>query len=575
MRVKKTNKQLTVKAVAGTRVVLLAWDFPKEKCDGLLGFAIHRSDKENQEGFWMQGMKVFPSVTVDVPPGGKVSTLKHPIQGFTWSDFSADPDHEYTYRVVAMTGTPAAPKQSVATEVTISTEPEELDNGHETYFNRGTAASQEYANRFQNKSPDVVGDAAFAWLSRGLHEAMIRFIEKAKDKDWGLRVAAYEFTEDSILQALKSAHQRTNDVQVLYHAREGVDFDSKGKQTQTGANRRAVTDNGIRGFCFERLAAPTSAISHNKFIVLLHKDKPVKVLTGSTNFSKGGIFGHSNVVQVVDDTDIAGKYLDYWNELMGDPVKKDVAPALAKLCPLPPPPLKSNQPPKGTCTVFSPRSTAEALDFYGAMAGRAKDALFMTFAFGMHPTFQNVYATSKAPLRFTIMEKMAMPGKNKARDEAAIITLRKMVENRMAIGGVKPFHVLEHWASEKLTGFNVNVKFLHTKYMIVDPLGDDPIVVTGSANFSKASSDTNDENMLVIRGDTRVADIYLGEFMRLYKHFAFRDWLNHEVEEKKIDPKTLKKNLPLPVEHLDETNIWWKEWFGGSGKSREREYFSA
>ena len=60
------------------------------------------------------------------------------------------------------------------------------------------------------------------------------------------------------------------------------------------------------------------------------------------------------------------------------------------------------------------------------------------------------------------------------------------------------------------------VKWVHTKFMLVDPLSDDPIVITGSANFSGASIKTNHENMLVIRGDTRVADIYLGEFMRQF-----------------------------------------------------------
>jgi phosphatidylserine/phosphatidylglycerophosphate/cardiolipin synthase-like enzyme len=48
-------------------------------------------------------------------------------------------------------------------------------------------------------------------------------------------------------------------------------------------------------------------------------------------------------------------------------------------------------------------------------------------------------------------------------------------------------------------------------------------VVTGSANFSKASTDTNDENMIVIRNDQRVADIYMGEFMRTFSHYAFRE----------------------------------------------------
>lgn len=75
---------------------------------------------------------------------------------------------------------------------------------------------------------------------------------------------------------------------------------------------------------------------------------------------------------------------------------------------------------------------------------------------------------------------------------------------------------------EKVTGLNNYVQFIHTKYMLIDPLGDDPIVISGSANFSDASTSQNDENMLVIRGDTRVADIYLGEFMRLFSQFRLR-----------------------------------------------------
>jgi phosphatidylserine/phosphatidylglycerophosphate/cardiolipin synthase-like enzyme len=49
------------------------------------------------------------------------------------------------------------------------------------------------------------------------------------------------------------------------------------------------------------------------------------------------------------------------------------------------------------------------------------------------------------------------------------------------------------------------------------------VIVTGSANFSEASTRTNDENMLVIKDSRRVADIYLGEYMRLYSHYAFRE----------------------------------------------------
>jgi len=59
----------------------------------------------------------------------------------------------------------------------------------------------------------------------------------------------------------------------------------------------------------------------------------------------------------------------------------------------------------------------------------------------------------------------------------------------------------------------------HTKFLLVDPLsGDDSLTA-------------NDENMLLIRGDTRVADIYLTEFDRIFRHFYFRDVAN-EIEQR-------------------------------------------
>ncbi len=101
--------------------------------------------------------------------------------------------------------------------------------------------------------------------------------------------------------------------------------------------------------------------------------------------------------------------------------------------------------------------------------------------------------------------------------------------------------------------------------MLVDPLGDNPLVVSGSANFSDASTANNDENMLIICGDKRVADIYLGEFMRLYRHFAFRDWLSKQPQNAATEAQ---------VAHLDEKDIWWKGYFGITFASRQREYFA-
>jgi phosphatidylserine/phosphatidylglycerophosphate/cardiolipin synthase-like enzyme len=84
---------------------------------------------------------------------------------------------------------------------------------------------------------------------------------------------------------------------------------------------------------------------------------------------------------------------------------------------------------------------------------------------------------------------------------------------------------LYKWTKEtnaKNLGLNQHVSYVHSKFLLRDPLGDDPIVVTGSANFSPASTNANDENMLIIRGSLRVADIYFTEFNRIFFHYYFR-----------------------------------------------------
>src|SRR5204863_1219805 len=89
------------------------------------------------------------------------------------------------------------------------------------------------------------------------------------------------------------------------------------------------------------------------------------------------------------------------------------------------------------------------------------------------------------------------------------------------------------WAAEKSAGslFMSGVNFLHNKIILIDPLGDVPIVVSGSANYSENSTSKNDENTLVIKGDDRVADIYFAEYVRLFDHFAFREWLGEHKTE--------------------------------------------
>jgi len=83
---------------------------------------------------------------------------------------------------------------------------------------------------------------------------------------------------------------------------------------------------------------------------------------------------------------------------------------------------------------------------------------------------------------------------------------------------------------------------LHHKYMILDVnhTGSDPVVVTGSANWSNAAATTNDENVLIVH-DPAIANCYLQEFAERYHAAGGSDLLNQRVED------DLAGNLALRV----------------------------
>jgi phosphatidylserine/phosphatidylglycerophosphate/cardiolipin synthase-like enzyme len=137
---------------------------------------------------------------------------------------------------------------------------------------------------------------------------------------------------------------------------------------------------------------------------------------------------------------------------------------------------------------------------------------------------------------------------------------------QVAFGSHLAKDTLYRWTKEKLTDFNVHVKYIHTKFLLLDPFGDCPTVITGSANFSEASTTKNDENMLVITGDKRVADIYLGEFMRLFFHFYARDLMNNQKAEPSSEAK--KRSYLKPDDSWTE-----KYYLEGSRNKRERVMF--
>lgn len=508
MRTRATQGGVTVQAIAGTRAVYFGLDLDPAAQDGCLGFSVERTAQADGQVEWVPGFKTFKSVVPDPDPNVVYRSDSFPLQTFYWGDYDVRPGHTYVYRVVPRYGTPAALTEHDGVEASVTVTMQDPTQGvHGIYFNRGVAASQAYQREFGAPPDQLAPDrraAALQWLSRGLQEAILGFIGRANGEGFALRAAAYEFTQTDVLQAFQAAHGSGADVKIVYHARD----DAEGN-----ANRAAIAQVGLdASILIERTNAP---IAHNKFIILCTKDgenlTPVAVWTGSTNFSEGGIFGHSNVGHEVRDADVAAAYLDYWTQLSADPQvdelrtwDSDNSP-FARDAPLQP----------GIRTVFSPRHGLAPLDWYADHFGDVTVSAHITEAFGMSQLFETALeAAHGQALHYVMLDK---PDDHQAAWATTSQTL-------VAVGSSGGPDELARWAKEELTGFNPMVPYLHTKILLIEPTSASPTVVTGSANFSPNSTSSNDENMLIIGGDTDVADVYLTEYARIFNHFYARYW---------------------------------------------------
>lgn len=289
--------------------------------------------------------------------------------------------------------------------------------------------------------------------------------------------------------------------------------------------------------------------------MLLKDGKPVSVWTGSTNISAGGIFGHSNVGHVVHDPEIAAQFLAYWERLQHNLTPTKLREPNARSSPAPSLPLQP-----GTHPLFSPREVKETpqaektLQWYAKLADSAQQLVCFTAAFDIAPEFLAVFNKQNDVLRYIVKDDPLKKTEDIGTDGDVIFAAGShLAEDNTLANALK----------ESDNPLNSN-DYIHTKYMLIDPLGEQPTVVTGSANFSSSSQTQNDENMLVIHGDTRVADIYFGEFMRLFDHHYVR-YLAAKYQRKPHSPGNYLKNNTnqwLPV-HLDPSNY----------RSKRRSYF--
>ncbi len=540
------NDDFRVKAYAGTNGVLLAMDVSRARRTGLLGFAIQQKEK-GKKWEWLLNSLTFPNKAHTIPQWNATPSNLAPIQKFRWADYSIKPGTTCSYRVYPIYVGHPTPTEFL--EVTVKTDDGKPRN-HRVCFNRAVAASQAFGHKFSDfdawlkekvKAKEEVPIEAWPaapreWLENGLLDCIIDFIERAKNEKWALDVAIYEYELKAIVDAVNAAHKRKVNVRILYHAKEGDE--------QTSENEESLKKIPVA----KKKGRITNKIFHNKFIVLSKLNAagervPQAVLCGSTNFTENGVYRQANVVHILDNTAIADSYFKLFEQVWANP--SDVA-ATRKWIGL-------NNPIDADSNIwagFSPRAgKVDLAEFVNILNNADKDLLFAT-AFALPDDILDaILGQPNDPvLRYGIQNSASrITGYHS--DRTAEFVAPAMLTNG-----------LDTWVKEGLRGQRGNL-LIHAKTIVTNFTTDNPTVLSGSHNLSISASSGNDENYLIMRGDTDLADRYGIEILRFYEHYRFRYYA------KKL---ALQQVRPLEVD-----DSWTDSYFtSGSLKESSRLRFA-
>ena len=514
MRTAATKDGRTVVGIAGKHAVLLAFKWPQKEFKGLLGFAIQRK-QGNRESIWLPTVINFPDV--EITKGQLHSSSEVPVQSMIWNDFGLSENKtrnglpagtKFIYTVIPIRGTAAAQirmiEESVNIELSTEAEHELGSDLPEVHFNRGLSDSQEYERLFGELHNPKHDQLALNWLARDLDTNLLKFVDRAvQNKTLLVDMAAYHLDYKPLINAI---------CQIGNRARVSLDWGPEEKHAQkpgpNGPAYQRLKEAGVMVHQREHVS-----ISHNKYIVLKSADgSPLGVLTGSTNFTQGGISTQSNQSVIVHNAKLADAYLkDFERVLQNDNVDlRDDNQQGAVI--------------DDTLEVFfSPHASNNRpdLDRLTELAKAAKSSrLFMTFRMTDVALIEAMLDDSATV--FGVADRVYRGNDNSG--DRLIFDEAHRSYPRVVACNAPLFDEPEEGALYAELKRDMYNPIVHHKIIILDWDKPTCVVVTGSANYSTNSTAHNDENSLIVHGDQRLAEEYLVEFSRLFTHWQLR-WL--------------------------------------------------
>jgi len=333
-------------------------------------------------------------------------------------------------------------------------------------------------------------------------DTLIAYINRAK---FSIDIALYDYVEDSlwyeggyvppIHTAINNAYARGVKIRWLSNP---TDSSAGFVNSITPNYGLALINKSIHTFA----RTDTKGIMHNKFMVIDGKaSNPADAIlwTGCMNWEPGQIDKDINNIIIFQDSALAHAYLREFNQMWGDTVEGGAANSTKAVFGA----NKKNVNKKHGFTIdghlveawFSPQADDSTSNHIVSVEKLAKSEIDFEM-------FTYTYATDDA--------QMATDAKGTAIKVYGIMDQSSTTYTPYTtLSSAMGTNLLVY---KGLPGYDSN-GICHSKYMLVDPcdLAADPIVLTGSHNWSSSAETYNDENTVVVH-DSSIANQYYQAF---------------------------------------------------------------
>ncbi len=553
------STSIRIAAYANSDDAFVAWA-PSEMISECRGFKLERKRKrgskeitevvENRVGF-----------RKDKPKSGEHRPSDAwPFQRFNWDDHVVDVGDRVRYRVTAMldTGSGRPYTTGPASDWTpwIQLTPD-AGNGLSCFFNRGLVLSQFVARYLKDKKLTPAefkkqlkasADPKFRrFLMGDLGDHVVTLLKDARTSGTQVHAALYELGDAALEAGLIALGSKLHLILANGSDKSG-DGNAPARAHLNGAG--IPTINRLLG---------SKGLGHNKFAVSSDSSgEPKAVWTGSTNWSTTGLCTQINNGLLIENLDVARLYRQQWERL------KDASPPVLPKADFPKALVSANDTPHsfkvGASHVevwFTRTSDGRDMDALRALITSAKHGiLFLMFtpgAKGLH-TLAGQRANDEGMYVRGVVSTL---GTSKADSEKNVLDVRLVSSDKK----FKPDHytVVQPQAVDAPIGAwigevtrkdflsQVGHAIVHSKVLVIDPFSDEPIVVTGSHNFSAPASKNNDENLVIVRGHRPLAEKYAVHVMSVYAHYRFRSYVRETLAAGKT-----------PWSALDDDDHWLK-----------------